>query len=198
MGSLVHCKQLARHGLQDWSDESAYWPSGHVAWHCRIPGPEMTKEKRKDVRMTMFKICLGGYHFLWNMGCHKYPKIPQQYFCNPPIGQKKFLWHWHGTPGWATCSFIYLFFCNFIYSFIYFLYWSAHGWYKKRWNLLPPPHSWLHYWSLINFGPLVPMKTSMHFQLFWKKTASLFQIVFMCVLTNHLPIVNFTEIKASF
>ena len=38
----------------------------------------------------------------------------------------------------------------------------------------PPPR----YWSLMKFGPLVPMNTSRHFQLFWKRFASLFQNVF--------------------
>ena len=61
---------------------------------------------------------------------------------------------------------------------------------------LPP--SWLRYWSLMKFGPLIPMNTFRYFQLFWKRFASLFQNVLMCVLTNHLHIINFTEIRPSF
>ena len=41
--------------------------------------------------MQWFSHILGATIF-FGMGGHKYPKLPRQYFCDPPISQKKFLW----------------------------------------------------------------------------------------------------------
>ena len=61
-------------------------------------------------------------------------------------------------------------------------------WYQsqpRKWNMrgdvCPLPR--LRYWSLMKFGPLVPVNTFRHFQLFRKRFASQFQNVFMCALT---------------
>ena len=32
-----------------------------------------------------FHTAVGGHHSLWNRGGHEFPKVPRQYFCDPPI-----------------------------------------------------------------------------------------------------------------
>ena len=101
---------------------------------------------------------------------------------------------WHGTPGWATCPFKMFLFC---FCFLFF------GTEVpmddiKRGKFAPPPTPGYttglnEVWTLGTYG---------YFQAFpvvlGKKNASLFQNVFMCALTNHLHIVNFTEKKSTF
>ena len=55
--------------------------------------------------------------------------------------------------------------------------------------------------TLLALNEVWALGTYEYFQAFpvvLEKNTSLFQNVFMCALTNHLHIINFTEIRASF
>ena len=64
-----------------------------------------------------------------------------------------------------------------------------------RGDIWPP--SWLRYWSLMKFGPLIPMNTAFPVVL-EKICLNVSKCFHVHALTNHLHIINFTEIRASF